>query len=109
LLEQGKLASEQGDFTQAINSFNRAMGYLRQASRSHPLLEEVQKQIRITKGRSLVQRYNNRRGLQSIEKNVLLSLREESEEVIVNQCLVQSSQEKSGILGSLIERANFLD
>ena len=86
LLEQGKLATEQGDFTHAINSFNQAMGYLRQASRSHPLLEEVQKQIRITKGRSLVQRYNNRRGLQSIEKNVLLSLREETEEVIVNQC-----------------------
>lgn len=86
LLDQGKLEAENGEFANAMNSLNQAMGYLRQVSSSHPLLEEVQKQMRITKGRSLVARYKNRSGLNSIEKNVLLSLREETEDVYVDQC-----------------------
>ena len=86
LLEQGKQEAEKGEFANSLNSLNMAMGYLRQVSRSHPLHEEVQKQIRLTKGRSLVARYKNRSGLKAIEKNVLLSLREEPEDIHVDQC-----------------------
>ncbi len=48
LLDQGKLEAENGEFANAMNSLNQAMGYLRQVSSSHPLLEEVQKQMRIS-------------------------------------------------------------
>lgn len=86
LLEKGKTEAEKGNFTQALSHYNKAMGYLRQTSRNHPLVEEVEKQIRITKGRFLVARYKNRSGLKSIGKNELLSLREESEDIRLNQC-----------------------
>ena len=62
------------------------MGYLKQVSNTHPLVEEVQKQIRVTKGRFLVARYKNRSSLRSFGKNELLSLSEESENIRVDQC-----------------------
>lgn len=86
LLEKGKEEAEKGNFTTALTHFNKAMGYLKQASHSHPLVEEVQKQIRITKGRFLVARYKNRSGLKEFGKNELLSLSEESENIRVDQC-----------------------
>ena len=86
LLDRGKLEAENGNFANALISLNKAMGYLRQASSNHPLLTEVQKQIRITKGRSLVARFKKRSGLNAIERNALISLNEEPEDVLVDQC-----------------------
>lgn len=86
LLDKGNIAAESGDFNLALNHFNTAMGYLRQVSKTHPLFEEVEKQIRITKGRSLVARYKKRSGLKPTGKNELLSLREETEDIYINQC-----------------------
>lgn len=86
LLKKGQVEAEKGNFTEALSHYNKAMGYLRQASRNHPLVEEVEKQIRITKGRFLVARYKNRSGLKAIGKNELLSLREETEDIRVDQC-----------------------
>ena len=86
LVEKGKIEAEQGNFTIALSHFNKAMGYLKQVSNTHPLVEEVQKQIRVTKGRFLVARYKNRSGLRSFGKNELLSLSEESEDIRVDQC-----------------------
>lgn len=85
LLSKGKIEAESGNFTIALNHFNTAMGYLRQVSSSHPLVEEIQKEIRITKGRSLVARFKNQSGLKPKGKNELLSLREESEDIKVTQ------------------------
>ena len=51
LLSKGKIEAESGNFTVALNHFNTAMGYLRQVSISHPLVKEVEKEIRVTKGR----------------------------------------------------------
>jgi hypothetical protein len=86
-LEKGKVEAEQGNFKIALNHFNNAMGYLRQSSNDNLLIEEVEKQIRITKGRSLVSRLKIRSGgFNSIGKNTLLPIREESEDIIVSQC-----------------------
>jgi len=86
LLSKGKIEAESGNFTVALGHFNTAMGYLRQVSSSHPLVEEVQKEIRIAKGRSLVARFKNRSGLKPRGKSELLSLQEETEDVRVTQC-----------------------
>jgi hypothetical protein len=86
LLKKGRFEAESGNFTLALNHFNTAMGHLRQVSSSHPLVEQVQKEIRLTKGRSLVARFKNRSGLKASGKTQLLSLQEEPEDVIVTQC-----------------------
>lgn len=87
LLDQGKVEAEQGNFKIALNHFNDAMGYLRQSSNDNLLIEEVEKQIRITKGRSLVSRLKIRSGdLNFGSKTKLLPIREESEDIIVSQC-----------------------
>ena len=86
LLDKGKKEAEIGNFDLALVHFNKAMGYLRQASSNHPLADEVQKEIKITKGRSLVAKFRQRSGLQKNVKNKLLPIREESEDVLVSQC-----------------------
>jgi hypothetical protein len=86
LLSKGKIEAESGNFTVALSHFNTAMGYLRQVSSSHPLVQEVQKEIRIARGRSLVSKFKNRSGLKPRGKSELLSLQEETEDVRVSQC-----------------------
>ena len=86
LLEAGRAEAEKGDFTKALGYFNKAMGYLKQASPKHPLNEVVRKEIRVTKGRSLVARYRNRSGLRLVAKDELLPLDQEPREVLVRQC-----------------------
>lgn len=85
LLEAGRAEAEKGDFTKALGYFNKAMGYLKQASPKHPLNEVVRKEIRVTKGRSLVARYRNRSGLRLVAKDELLPLDQEPREVLVRQ------------------------
>jgi len=85
LLAAGRAEAERRDFTKALAYFNQAMGYLRQASPSHPLNEVVRREIRVTKGRSLVERFRNRSGLKVIEKSELLPLSDEPEEILVRQ------------------------
>jgi hypothetical protein len=85
LLEVGRAEAEKGDFTKALGYFNKAMGYLKQASPKHPLNEVVRREIRLTKGRSLVARYRNRSGLRLVAKDELLPLDQEPREVLVRQ------------------------
>ena len=85
LLEAGRAEAEKGDFTKALGYFNKAMGYLKQASPKHPLNEVVRREIRVTKGRSLVARYRNRSGLRLVAKDELLPLDQEPREVLVRQ------------------------
>ena len=85
LLEAGRAEAEKGDFTKALGYFNKAMGYLKQASPKHPLNEVVRREIRVTKGRSLVARYRNRSGLSLVAKDELLPLDQEPREVLVRQ------------------------
>jgi len=84
-LEAGRAEAEKGDFTKALGYFNKAMGYLKQASPKHPLNEVVRREIRVTKGRSLVARYRNRSGLRLVAKDELLPLDQEPREVLVRQ------------------------
>ena len=85
LIQLGRAEADKGDFTKALGYFNRAMGYLKQASPKHPLNEVVRKEIRIAKGRSLVARYQNRSGLKIIQKDELLPLSQEPEDILVTQ------------------------
>jgi hypothetical protein len=85
LIQLGRAEAEKGDFAKSLGYFNRAMGYLKQASPRHPLNEVVRKEIRITKGRSLVARYQNRSGLKVFESDEPLPLSEETEEILVTQ------------------------
>lgn len=85
LLDAGRTEAEQGNFTKALGFFNKAMGYLKQASPNHPLNEVVRREIRVTKGRSLVARYRNRSGLKLIAKDELLPLDQEPRDVLVRQ------------------------
>ena len=85
LLEAGRAEAEKGDFTKALGYFNKAMGYLKQASPKHPLNEVVRREIRVTKGRSLVARYRNRSGLRLVAKDELLPLDQEPRDVLVRQ------------------------
>jgi hypothetical protein len=87
LLEAGRAEADKGDFTKALGHFNKAMGYLKQASPSHPLNEVVRREIRVTKGRSLVARYRNRSGLKLVNKDQLLPLDQEPSDVLVRQRL----------------------
>lgn len=85
LIQLGRAEADKGDFSKALGYFNRAMGYLKQASPKHPLNEVVRKEIRIAKGRSLVARYQNRSGLKIIQKDELLPLSQEPEDILVTQ------------------------
>ena len=85
LIQLGRTEADKGDFTKALGYFNKAMGYLKQASPKHPLNEVVRKEIRIAKGRSLVARYQNRSGLKIIQKDELLPLSQEPEDILVTQ------------------------
>ena len=85
LIQLGRAEADKGDFAKALGYFNKAMGYLKQASPSHPLNELVRKEIRITKGRSLIARYQNRSGLKIIQKDELLPLSDEPDDIIVSQ------------------------
>ena len=86
LLDAGRKEADRGEFAKALGHFNKAMGYLKQASPSHPLNEVVRREIKITKGRSLVARFQNRSGLKIHRKDEPLPLDQEPEEVLVNQC-----------------------
>jgi len=85
LIQLGRAEADKGDFSKALGYYNKAMGYLKQASPKHPLNEIVRKEIRIAKGRSLVARYQNRSGLKNIQKDELLPLSQEPEDILVTQ------------------------
>ncbi len=85
LIQLGRSEADKGDFSKALGYYNKAMGYLKQASPKHPLNEIVRKEIRIAKGRSLVARYQNRSGLKIIQKDELLPLSQEPEDILVTQ------------------------
>ena len=57
LLDEGIRLAENEQFPEALKLLNRAMGMLRQVPSSNPLRIEVEKQVRLTKGRFLVTRY----------------------------------------------------
>ena len=86
LIESGKQHFNNGNLSLALTTFNRAMGYLREVPKNHPLLKDVEQHIRLTKGKLLVQRYNkNLKKENEIERNGLLPISEESENIEVNQ------------------------
>ena len=86
LIESGKKYFENGNLSQALTTFNRAMGYLREVPKNHPLLNDLEHHIRLTKGKLLVQRYNkNLNEENEINGNALLPISEESDDIEVNQ------------------------
>jgi hypothetical protein len=85
LIQLGRAEVDKGDFAKALGYFNRAMGFLKQASPKHPWNEVVRKEIRIAKGRSLVARYQKRSGLKIIQRDELLPLGDEPDEILVSQ------------------------
>jgi hypothetical protein len=86
LLQSGKDDFNNNNFVQALITFNRAMGYLREVPKSNPLVKDIEQHIRLTKGKLLVQRYNKNLNKENeINGNALLPISEESEDIEVNQ------------------------
>lgn len=86
LIESGKLDFNNGNLSQALTTFNKAMGYLREKPKNNPLLNDVEQHIRLTKGKLLVQRYNNNQNKDNrMAPNGLLPISEERGDIEVNQ------------------------
>ncbi|MBT7650110.1 MAG: hypothetical protein HN553_03935 [Opitutae bacterium] len=86
LIESGKQHFNNGNLSQALTTFNRAMGYLREVPKNHPLLNDLEHHIRLTKGKLLVQRYNkNHNEENEMNGNALHPISEESDDIEVNQ------------------------
>lgn len=84
LIKKGKKDFENANYSEALSTFNKAMGYLREVPRNHPFLKDLDQQIRMTKGKILVQRYNNRNQNKSNSGGVN-PLSDEKKDTLVNQ------------------------
>jgi hypothetical protein len=87
-LEYLKLSEEQleqEDFRKAIATLNQAMGILKETSRNHPLRIQVEKQLRIAKGRSIVAKYSRSHLSPSPSPTGLRPLEEEPKDFSVSQ------------------------
>ena len=91
-LKEGVSLTDRGEFAESVKILNRALGILREFPSSHPLRVRIEKQLRITKGKSVVSRYENR---SSRNKNSeLLPLKNESNDYLVAQIFGKVSSRK---------------
>ena len=91
-LNEGVSLTDRGEFAESVKILNRALGILREFPSSHPLRVRIEKQLRITKGKSVVSRYENR---SSRNKNSeLLPLKNESNDYLVTQIFGKVSSRK---------------
>ena len=85
LLDEGIRLAENEQFPEALKLLNRAMGMLRQAPSNNPLRVEVEKQVRLTKGRFLVTRYRGGRLAELPKTMQLMPLSKEPGDFLVSQ------------------------
>ena len=85
LLEEGVRLAENEQFQEALKLLNQAMGILRQVPANDPLRIEVEKQIRITKGRFLVTRYRGGKLAELPKTMQLMPLSKEPGDFFVSQ------------------------
>ena len=76
---------QQEDFRGAIATLNKAMGILKQTSRNHPLRIQVEKQLRIAKGRSIVAKYSRNKFKPVADPSGFLPLEDEPKDFSVSQ------------------------
>ena len=76
---------EQEEFRKAIATLNQAMGILKETSRNHPLRIQVEKQLRIAKGRSIVAKYSRSHLSPAPAPTGLRPLEEEPKDFSVSQ------------------------
>ena len=82
-LEKGVSLTEKSMYDDAVKILNKAMGLLREFPSRHPLRLEIERQLRITKGKSIVSRYNKRSS--NIEVSDFLALKDENRSFSVEQ------------------------
>lgn len=86
LLKGGNISFDNGNYSEALASFNQAIGYLREVPNSHSLFIELEQRIRITKGKLLVQRYNKKISQNNSEESDGLNpLSNEKKDTVVDQ------------------------
>jgi len=85
LLRQSEQQIQQEDFRGAIATLNKAMGILKETSRNHPLRIQVEKQLRIAKGRSIVAKYNRSKFRPVADPSGFLPLEDEPKDFSVSQ------------------------
>ena len=85
LLEKSKNHIENEDFRSAIATLNQAMGILKETSRNHPLRIQVEKQLRIAKGRSIVAKYSRNKFKPVADPSGFLPLEDEPKDFSVSQ------------------------
>ncbi len=85
LLKDSQELIEKDEFRSAIATLNKAMGILKETSRSHPLRMEVEKQLRIAKGRSIVAKYSRRSFKPVTDPSGFLPLVDEPKDFSVSQ------------------------
>ncbi len=76
---------EQENFREAIATLNKAMGILKETSRNHPLRIQVEKQLRIAKGRSIVAKYTRSKLQPVADLSGFLPLEDEPKDFSVSQ------------------------
>ena len=96
LIKKGKTDFDNANYSQALSTFNKAMGYLREVPKNHPIFKVLDQQIRMTKGKLLVQRYNNRKNQNNQSPEGLNPLSDEKKDTEVNQ-----------YFGTVLARANW--
>lgn len=82
-LEQGVSLTEKSMYEDAVKILNKAMGLLREFPSRHPLRLKIERQLRITKGKSIVSRYNKRSRINEVSD--FLPLKDENRSFSVMQ------------------------
>ena len=85
LLVEGKELADDQQFSASLRILNLALGKLKQTPRNHPLRLEAEKLMRITKGRSLVERYRGGKLDASSSPDALRPLAAETREFKIKQ------------------------
>ena len=85
LIKLSEKQIEREDFGEAIATLNKAMGILKETSRNHPLRIQVEKQLRIAKGRSIVAKYTRSKLKPVMDPSGFLPLEDEPKDFSVSQ------------------------
>lgn len=85
LLKLSEKQIEREDFRAAIATLNKAMGILKETSRNQPLRIQVEKQLRIAKGRSIVAKYTRSKLQPVADPSGFLPLEDEPKDFSVSQ------------------------
>ena len=96
-LSEKQIAEE--DFRGAIATLNQAMGILKETSRNHPLRIQVEKQLRIAKGRSIVAKYNRNKFKPVADPSGFLPLEDEPKDFRYLRCSVELFPKIPGLNG----------